>query len=159
MNYLAGYLLSELLTPLLVKSAPSRIVHVSSVGQQALDFDDLMLERSYDGMEAYRKSKLAQIMHTIDQAAALAGTGVTVNAVHPAALMPTTMVYEAFPNTASTIDDGVQSVLYLATSPDLEGVTGKYFNQKKEAHARDQAYDIGARFKLRAASMFLTGLG
>ena len=117
-----------------------------------------MMERDYDGMVAYRRSKLAQILHTIDQAEELAADGIAVNALHPAALMPTTMVYEAFPNVMSTVGDGVQSVLHLATSPDLDSVTGKYFNMQRQATAKDQAYDVEARRRLRDISDQLTGL-
>src|ERR1700722_6750753 len=70
-NYLAGYALSRHLLPLLTRSAPARIVNVASIGQQAIDFDDVMLIKGYDGMRAYRQSKLAQIMNTFDLAAEL----------------------------------------------------------------------------------------
>ncbi len=83
-NYLAGFLLAHLLLPLIKKSAPARIVNVSSLGQEAVAFDDVMLTNGYSGMRAYRQSKLAQIMFTIDLAREPDGTGVTVNALHPA---------------------------------------------------------------------------
>jgi NAD(P)-dependent dehydrogenase (short-subunit alcohol dehydrogenase family) len=95
-NYLAGYHLARRLVPLLVASAPARVVNVASIGQEPIDFADPLLERSYSGMRAYRQSKLAQIMATIDLAAELRDEGVTVNALHPATLMPTTMVREGF---------------------------------------------------------------
>ena len=88
-NYLAGFLLTHLLLPLLKKSAPARIVNVSSLGQQAIEFDDVMLTHGYSGSRAYRQSKLAQILFTIDLARELAGSGVTVNALHPATYMNT----------------------------------------------------------------------
>ncbi len=113
-NYLAGYALTRLLLPLLRKSAPSRIVNVSSLGQQAIDFRDVMLTEDYDGMRAYRQSKLAQILFTIDLAAELDLTGVTVNALHPATFMPTKIV--AGP-TASTIAQGVEATMRLITAP------------------------------------------
>ena len=83
-NYLAGFLLTLLLLPLIKKSAPARIVNVSSGGQQPIDFGDVMLTRGYSGTRAYCQSKLAQIMFTIDLGAALEGTGVTVTCLHPA---------------------------------------------------------------------------
>src|SRR5687767_4155777 len=94
-NYLAGFLLTYELLPLIKASAPARIVNVSSAGQQAIDFSDVMLTRSYDGVRAYCQSKLAQIMFTIDLAHELKGTGVTVNSLHPASYMNTTMVRQA----------------------------------------------------------------
>ncbi|RVB50472.1 SDR family NAD(P)-dependent oxidoreductase, partial [Mesorhizobium sp. M7A.F.Ca.CA.004.06.1.1] len=91
-NYLAGFLLTSELLSLLKASAPARIVNVASAGQQAIDFSDVMLTRSYDGVRAYCQSKLAQILFTVDLAEQLKGTGVTVNALHPASYMNTTMV-------------------------------------------------------------------
>ncbi|RUZ94167.1 SDR family NAD(P)-dependent oxidoreductase, partial [Mesorhizobium sp. M7A.F.Ca.CA.002.05.1.1] len=89
-NYLAGFLLTSELLSLLKASAPARIVNVASAGQQAIDFSDVMLTRSYDGVRAYCQSKLAQILFTVDLAEQLKGTGVTVNALHPASYMNTT---------------------------------------------------------------------
>ena len=96
-NYLAPYLLSRRLLPLLRRPPTARIVNVASIGQRDVDLDDLMMDRGYDGTEAYRRAKLALIADTFDLAAQEQrdGTGVTVNAVHPAALMPTTMVRHA----------------------------------------------------------------
>src|SRR5580704_3166087 len=91
-NYLSGFLLAYLLLPLLKASAPSRIVNVASIGQHPIDFDDVMLTRGYSGSRAYAQSKLSQIMFTIDLASELKGTGVTVNSLHPATYMNTTMV-------------------------------------------------------------------
>ena len=82
-NYLAGFLLTSLLLPLIKKSAPARIVNVSSAGQQPIDFGDVMLTLGYSGTRAYCQSKLAQIMFTIDLGAALKGSGVTVTCLHP----------------------------------------------------------------------------
>ena len=154
-NYLAGYLLASRLLPLLVRSAPSRIVNVASVGQQAIDFDDVMLTKDYDGMRAYRQSKLAQIMNTFDLAEALEAEAVTVNALHPATFMPT-KVSPAPP--ASTIAQGVEATLRLITAPPQQTGTGRYFNRLEESRANDQAYDPDARLRLRTLSRQLTGL-
>jgi NAD(P)-dependent dehydrogenase (short-subunit alcohol dehydrogenase family) len=151
-NYLAPFLLTRLLLPLLKAAAPARIINVSSVGQTPIDFDDLMMQKRYDPMDAYRRSKLAQIMFTIDLAEELKADGVTVNCLHPASLMDTKMVLEWFGHTMSTVKDGVDSLMNLATSTALEGVTGKYFDQKKESRAHAQAYDPAARARLRRAS-------
>jgi NAD(P)-dependent dehydrogenase (short-subunit alcohol dehydrogenase family) len=94
-NYLSGFLLTYLLLPLLEASTPARIVNVASAGQSPIDFNDVMLTKHYDGVQAYCQSKLAQIMFTIDLAQALEASNITVNALHPATYMATTMVREA----------------------------------------------------------------
>ena len=154
-NYLAGYALTKRLLPLLRKSAPSRIVNVSSLGQQAIDFADVMLTGDYDGMRAYRQSKLAQILFTIDLAAELDLAGITVNALHPATFMPTKIVAGA---PVSTIDQGVEATMRLIAAPAAETGSGRFFNGLGEARANDQAYDPGARRQLRELSAKLTGL-
>jgi NAD(P)-dependent dehydrogenase (short-subunit alcohol dehydrogenase family) len=147
-NYLSHYLLTRELLPTLRASAPARIVNVASAGQTAIDFEDLMLRRGYSGARAYCQSKLAQILFTVDLAAELADTGVTINALHPATFMPTKIVA----NPISTLDEGVQASMHLIADPSLAGVTGKYFNGAHEATAEPQAYDAEARATLRALS-------
>jgi NAD(P)-dependent dehydrogenase (short-subunit alcohol dehydrogenase family) len=156
-NYLAPFVLTRALLDLLQRSAPARIVNVASAGQQALDFDDLMLERGYSGWRAYCQSKLAQILFTFDLAEALRGTGVTVNCLHPSSLMPTKMVLEAYGHTMSTIEQGVEATARLVTDPALDAVTGRYFDVLREAKADPQAYDPAARRALRDASERLAG--
>jgi NAD(P)-dependent dehydrogenase (short-subunit alcohol dehydrogenase family) len=157
-NYLAPFVLTRGLLDLLQRSAPARIVNVSSAGQQALDFDDLMLERGYSGWRAYCQSKLAQILFTFDLAEELRGTGVTVNCLHPSSLMPTKMVLEAYGHTMSTIEQGVEATARLVTDPGLDAVTGRYFDVLREAKADPQAYDAAAQRALRAASERLAGV-
>jgi NAD(P)-dependent dehydrogenase (short-subunit alcohol dehydrogenase family) len=157
-NYLAGFLLTRLLLPLIKQSAPARIVNVASAGQQPIDFADVMLTRGYSGTRAYCQSKLAQIMFTVDLASELQGTGVTVNALHPATYMDTTMVRRAGITPASSVEEGAQAILNLATSPALEGHSGLYFNGLREARADGQAYDAKARQRLEAISLELTSL-
>ncbi len=155
-NYLSGFLLTRILLPRLVASAPSRIVNVSSLSAAPIDFDDVMIERDFTGRRAYGQSKLAQIMFTIDLAAELDGKGVTVNALHPATLMPTGMVARGGYAPRSTIDDGTRAVLQLV----LEDVgTGKFYNSMELGKAHAQAYDAEARAKLKQVSERLTGLG
>jgi len=156
-NYLAGFLLTHLLLPLVKGSAPARIVNVSSLGQQALDFADVMLTRDYSGMRAYRQTKLAQILFTIDLAAELKGSGVTVNCLHPATFMNTKMVRQ-FGTPISTVEEGADAIMKLAISPELAGRTGLYFNGQQEAKADPQAYDADARRRLKALSLELAGL-
>jgi NAD(P)-dependent dehydrogenase (short-subunit alcohol dehydrogenase family) len=158
-NYLAGFALTHLLLPLIRSSAPARIVNVASAGQQAIDFDDVMLTRGYSGRRAYCQSKLAQIMFTIDLGRELAGSGVTVTALHPATYMDTSMVRRAGVTPMSSVEEGAEAILNLAVSPGIEGRGGRYFNGLREARADAQAYDDEARRRLKAISVELTGLG
>lgn len=153
-NYLADYLLTRLLLPRLKESAPARIVHVSSAGQSAIDFDDVLLEKDYRGGRAYTQSKLAQILFTFDLAEELDGTGVTVNALHPSTYMPTKIVTSS---PLSTLEQGVEATWRLVADPALDGVTGQYFDVQQEAEADPQAYDRQARQRLRELSEQLVG--
>ncbi len=159
-NYLAPYLLTYRLLPLLRRSPAARIVNVASIGQQPIEFDNIMLEDGYDGLRAYRQSKLAQIMFTFDLAGELEGSGITVNCLHPATLMNTKMVVETdyFGGGMSTVAQGAQAVVYLATAPELDNVTGQFYDGMRSARANAQAYDREARRQLRALSRQLTGL-
>jgi NAD(P)-dependent dehydrogenase (short-subunit alcohol dehydrogenase family) len=160
-NYLSPYLLTRLLLPLLRRSAPARVVNVASIGQAPIDFDDVMLERGYTGSRAYGQSKLAQIMFTFELSELLRAEGeerLTVNVLHPASLMNTKMVYESYGYTLSTIEDGVEATLRLAVSPELEEVSGRFFNELREDRANEQAYDPDARRRLWQLSEELVGL-
>jgi NAD(P)-dependent dehydrogenase (short-subunit alcohol dehydrogenase family) len=128
-NYLAGFLLTHLLLPLLRRSAPARIVNVASAGQQPIDFADVMLTRGYSGARAYCQSKLAQIMFTIDLAEALAGTGVTVNVLVPGGVTNTPMVpLEAGYDRTEMIQPAVMAPpLNWLVSDAAAGVTGQRF--------------------------------
>jgi NAD(P)-dependent dehydrogenase (short-subunit alcohol dehydrogenase family) len=156
-NYLAHFLLTRLLLPLLRDSAPARIINVASAGQSPVDFDDVMLEYSYDPMRAYTRSKLAQVMFTFELAQRLRDSGVTVNALHPASLMETKMVLETFGRSMSTVEEGAEATVRLAVSPELEGVTGRYFDGTREGRADPQAYDEEARKWLWSLSEELSG--
>ncbi len=157
-NYLAGFLLTSELLPLLKASSPVRIVNVASAGQQAIDISDVMLTRSYDGVRAYCQSKLAQILFTVDLAEQLKGSGVTVNGLHPASYMNTTMVRQAGVTPWNSVETGADAILNLATSPALEGRSGLYFDGLRESRADAQAYDARARQRLRTLSLDLVGL-
>jgi NAD(P)-dependent dehydrogenase (short-subunit alcohol dehydrogenase family) len=156
-NYLAGFLLTARLLPLLQQSAPARVVNVASLGQHPLDFGDLMLERDYSGIRAYCQSKLAQIMSGFELAHRLPDGQVTVNSLHPATFMPTKMVL-AERSSVDTLEDGVNAAELLVSDPALAGVTGRFFDHTREATADAQAYDADARARLWSVSMQLTGL-
>ena len=156
-NYLAGFLLTRLLLPLLTKSARSRIINVASLGQHPIDFNDVMLIDNYSGGRAYAQSKLAQIMFTFDLAQDLDASIVTANCLHPATYMNTTMVRQAGVSPISTTTEGADAILNLAISPQLDGQTGLFFNGLHASRANPQAYDPQARERLRLLSAELTG--
>jgi NAD(P)-dependent dehydrogenase (short-subunit alcohol dehydrogenase family) len=155
-NYLAPYLLTERLLALLKASTPSRIVNVASIGQSPLHFENIMFTHGYSGVTAYRQSKLAMIAWTFDLAERLAGSGITVNALHPASLMPTKMVMEAGWQTISSVEEGLKATLRLVVDPSLENVTGEFFDGLKLAKANAQAYDKSVQRRLAALSHELT---
>ena len=157
-NYLAGYLLTRLLLPLLERSAPARIVNVSSAGQAPIDFDDVMLERRYDGVQAYCQSKLAQVMFTFDLADELRDSGITATCLHPATYMPTKMVVAAGVDPWSSLEEGVAATVRLVDDPELDGATGRYFNGERDGEPNPQARDADARRRLRELSDRLCGL-
>jgi NAD(P)-dependent dehydrogenase (short-subunit alcohol dehydrogenase family) len=143
-NHLAGFLLT-------LQMLPPRTVNVASVGQVAPDFDDLMLERGYEGMRAYRQSKLAQIMFTFELAERR--PDLVVNALHPASLMDTKMARDWFGRTLSTVAEGVEATARVV---ELEDVSGRYFDGLLEARADPVAYDAEARRRLWDVSAELT---
>lgn len=154
-NYLAGYLLTRTLLPLLRSSAPARIINVSSLAQNALDFDNLMLERGYTDGRAYGQSKLAQILMTVDIAAELEGSGVTIAALHPATYMGTNMVTERGIDPFTTVEEGADAVMQLIGS--ATGENGAFFNGMSRGTPNAQARDAAARARLREISEELTG--
>jgi NAD(P)-dependent dehydrogenase (short-subunit alcohol dehydrogenase family) len=157
-NYLAPFLLTHLLLPSIRRSAQARIVNVASIGQAPIQFDDVMMTRTYDGRRAYAQSKLALVMWTLDLAAALQGTNVAVNAVHPATFMNTKMVSDAGIQPLTSVEQGADAILHLALSPDLEGVSGRFFDGMRESRALDDAYDPLARRRLRELTLGMVGL-
>jgi NAD(P)-dependent dehydrogenase (short-subunit alcohol dehydrogenase family) len=157
-NYLSGFVLAYLLLPLLKAATPSRIVNVASLGQHPIDFDDVMITKNYSGTRAYAQSKLAQIMFTIDLAEELKGTGVTVNCLHPATYMNTTMVRAGGITPVSTVEEGGEAILHLVEGDDVASQSGLFFNGLRQAQANPQAYDAKARARLRKLSLELTGL-
>ena len=156
-NYLAPVLLTHLLLPLLRRSAPARIVNVASIGQSPIEFDDVMMTRSYDGRRAYTQSKLALVMFTVDLAAALQGTGITVNAIHPATFMATKMVTEAGFQPMTTVEQGADAILTLVSASDVADTSGTFFDGVKQSRAHADAYDPVARQRLRELTATLLG--
>jgi NAD(P)-dependent dehydrogenase (short-subunit alcohol dehydrogenase family) len=156
-NYLAGFLLTLELLPLLRAGAPARIVNVASIGQYPIDFGDIMITRGYDGSRAYGQSKLAQIMSGFELAARVRASKVTVNSLHPSTYMPTKMVTSEIGYTIDTIEDGVDATSRLVSDPALDGVTGRFFDRTQEARANAQAYDPAARAELWRRSLELVG--
>ena len=157
-NYLAPFLLTTRLLPLIQRSAPARIVNVSSAGQAPIDFDDVMLEDSYSGVQAYCQSKLALVMFTFDLAQELEGSGVTANCLHPGTYMPTNMVRKAGVEPVTPLEDGIAATMRLIASPELDGVNGHYFDGTSESAPHPQAEDPEARRRLRELSEELTGV-
>jgi NAD(P)-dependent dehydrogenase (short-subunit alcohol dehydrogenase family) len=167
-NHLAYFLLTGLLLPILKQSAPARIVNVASDAHRwaRLDFDDLQGARSYGGWSGYSKSKLANIMFTYELARRLEGTGITANCLHPG-----TVRTELFRNlsgiTGAAIKlatpffrspkKGAETTVYLASSPEVEGVTGKYFADCKETRSNEASYDKEAALRLWEVSEDLSG--
>lgn len=157
-NYLAPFLLTELLLDTLKASAPARIVNVSSAqhANAHIDFDNLQGEKKYGNLSTYNQAKLAVLLWTYELARRLKGTGVTVNALHPgitATNFPSGMTgvlawgMKLSKPFLLTPEKGAQTTLYLATSPEVEGVTGKYFVKSHETKSSNDSYDqtVGAR--------------
>ncbi|GAA4918861.1 SDR family oxidoreductase [Stackebrandtia albiflava] len=148
-NLLAPFVFNRALSGLLHRSdRGGRIVNVASIGQAPIDVDDLDFHRDYDGVTAYCRSKLALIMDTVDLSAALAPAGTTVNAVHPAHLMPTNMLRDSGFTPEATIDDGVLPVLRAVLDTELGGVTGRFLDRFTVARPHPQAEDPGVRHRL-----------
>ena len=153
-NYLAGYLLTYRLVPLLEKGRAARIVNVSSRSAAPIDFTDVMMERGYTGYRAYSQSKLAQVMFTIDLAAALKSRGIVVQAVHPATGMDTTLIKTAGLSARTGVDEGADAVMHVIGT---DAPSGSYFMQQTVAAPHAQAGDVEARRQLREVSQRLTG--
>ena len=153
-NYLAGYVLTNMLLPLLESSAPSRVVNVAS-GQRPLDVDDLMFEKDYDGFDAYLRSKNAQIMMTFAMEPYLSSRNISTNALFPSGLMNTDMVIEAGFEPESSVETGRDALLQLIND---DVGTGNFFNVFEVGEAISQATDPDAQRQLMEASEELTSI-
>ncbi|HEX4015638.1 MAG TPA: SDR family NAD(P)-dependent oxidoreductase [Frankiaceae bacterium] len=156
-NYLAGFDLALRLLPLLRAARPARVIHVASLGQAAVDFDDVMIERDYSGSRAYGQSKLAQITSGFTMAGRLDPEVVTVNSLHPSTMMPTKMVVAEYGRTVDSLEEGEIATRRLVEDPELSGVTGTFFDRLREARVDASAYDPQVRTKLWEISLALTG--
>ncbi len=148
-------------SPSCARAAPARIVNVASVGQAPVQFDDVMLTNRYEMSFAYSQSKLAMIAFTFELAERLRAEGradVTANALHPATLMPTKLVFETVGRTVDSLEQGVEATLRLVIEPELDGVSGLYFDGLEQATADAQAYDPAARLRLWELSERLCGM-
>lgn len=169
-NHLAYFLLTHLLLERLKQSAPSRIVNVASTVHQSatMNFDDLQMENGYSMIKAYGQCKLANVMFTYALARRLDGSRVTANCLHPGGvstnifrdaplwLKPLFFLGRAFMLSPKR---GARTSVYLASSPEVEGVTGKYFAKCKEAKSSALSHDRDAQERLWTISAELTGVG
>ncbi len=170
-NHLGPFLLTNLLLPLLKASAPSRVVTVSSTAQgyAKIYFDDLQGERRYGAMRAYSQSKLGNVLFTRELARRLEGTSVTANCLHPGGvatgLVRYTGVFGAIVRAALTLgrpltlnaEQGAATSVYLASSPEVEGVTGEYFVKRRPVRSSKESYDADVARRLWEISEALTG--
>lgn len=169
-NHLASFLLTNLLLDLLKKSAPSRIINVSSEAQRQakrIDFDNLQGERRYGAFRIYGQSKLANVLFTYELAEWLHDTGVTAFAMHPGGVNTNfgkgnrslmSLLFRVFKPFMRSSEQGADTVVYLATSPEVEGMSGEYFSDREVAKPAEGAYDEAARKRLWEVSEELTGL-
>ncbi|HKS39792.1 MAG TPA: SDR family oxidoreductase [Blastocatellia bacterium] len=165
-NHLAYFLLTNLLLDVITRSASARIVNVASGAHTygRIDFDNLQGEKNYNGVRAYANSKLANILFTYELARRLASTRVTANCLHPGAVA--TSIFRALPKFVEAIiklvtlspEKGAETSIYLASSPDVDGVTGKYFTKKTETRSSPESYNEDTARKLWTVSAQLTGL-
>lgn len=165
-NHLGYFLLTNLLLDVIKRSAPARIVNVASEAHRGghINFDDLQSEREFSSMLAYRQSKLANILFTYELARRLEGTSVTANCLHPGIIA--TDIARRFPWFIRVpfklfftgVEKGAETTVYLATSPGVEGVTGKYFDKKSESRSSRESYDREVARRLWEVSEEMTGL-
>jgi retinol dehydrogenase-14 len=168
-NHLAPFLLTNLLLDLLKRSAPSRVITVSSGAERMgkINFDDLQSKRRYSGFPVYGMTKLANIVFTFELAERLEGTGVTANCMHPGGVNTnfgtnnrsfSILLFRAFKPFMRSSKQGADTLVYLAASSEVEGMTGEYLADRKAQTASPAAYDESVRKSLWEVSEELTGL-
>ncbi len=169
LNHLAPFLLTNLLLDVLKESAPSRIITVSSEARRwgRLDFDDLQSERNYRGFPVYGMTKLANILFTYELAERLRGTGVTANCLHPGSVSTNfgrdnrslgILLFRAFKPFMRSPEQGADTLIYLASSPEVEGKSGRYFSDRKVVSSLEEPHDVSAQKRLWEESEELTNL-
>jgi NAD(P)-dependent dehydrogenase (short-subunit alcohol dehydrogenase family) len=168
-NHLAPFLLTDLLLDRLKQSAPSRVITVSSEAERMgkMNFEDIQSRQKYRGFPVYGMTKLANIMFTYELAERLKGTFVTANCLHPGPVStnfgknnggPMALFFRLGKPFMRSPEQGADTLIWLASSADVDGVSGKYFSDRKEIEAKDVAYDPSARRRLWEISEELTGL-
>lgn len=172
-NYLARFLLTNLLLDIINSSAPARIINVAGAyhAKGKINFDDLQGERDFDGQRANHQSKLADVLFTYELARRLEGTGVTVNCLHPG-MVATSLVdkdkdfpvffkylYKLSKPLMKSPAQGAETSLYLSSSPEVEGITGQYFVNKKIAESSPESHDTQLAQRLWTVSEKLAKLG
>jgi NAD(P)-dependent dehydrogenase (short-subunit alcohol dehydrogenase family) len=172
LNHLAYFLLTELLLDVLKASAPARVVNVSSGSHRRgeINFGDLDLKKGYFVLKAYSQSKLANVMHTYELARRLDGSGVTANVLHPGLVK--TGIFRKVPvvgplvdvvmksrKRAVSVDEGAQTIIYLASSPEVANVTGKYFVKCEAVDSIPASHDLVAQQRLWDVSAERVGIG
>ena len=169
-NHLSGFLLTHLLFPILQAPPSARIINVSSTGNYKGDihFDDLNLSRSYTGLKAYRQSKLANVLFTYELARKLKGTKITVNTLHPGVVgtqigfannrgLAALVWWAGRPFMINSVK-GAETTVYLATSQEVEGISGKYFEKCKAKKSAEKSYDVNLAANLWEISCKLCGI-
>ena len=169
-NHLAYFLLTMLLLDCIKRSAPSRIVNVASEAHRfgTINFDDLGGEQRYRTLGAYSQSKLANILFTYELARRLAGSGVSVNCLHPGGIASglwtnnglfAQLIMKAAKPFLKTPEQGARTTIYLASSDEVAGVTGKYYADCKEKISNRESYDLDVANRLWEVSAQMTGIG
>ena len=167
LDHLNYFLLTQLLLEALLKSPAPRIVNVASAASNTgkIHFDDLMLTKNYGGFKAYGQAKLANVMFSYQLSRFLADTPATVNALHPGGVATNFgsgstagTLYKVLRPFLKTPAEGAETVVYLATSADVAGVSGKYFTDKKSVSSSRRSYDVQVQARLWRVSRNLVGL-
>ena len=168
-NHLAYFMLTQLLYDTLKSTAPARIINIASTAHSRgiLDFDNLQLERNYKGTQAYANTKLMNLVFTYELARRLEGTGMTANAVHPGVIHTNllrnfnfvlNMLFHILQKFFKQPDEGAETPVYLACSPEVADVSGKYYKYRNQLGSSEASYDVENQKRLWSASEDLSGV-